>query len=269
MFCQRISDYMLKAIREAKAHTSWIKPNPAYEQATLHFVKQVLRPSDPSPFLDDFMLFHRNLALFGLFNSLAQVVLKMTSPGVPDFYQGTELWDFSLVDPDNRRPIDYQTRKALLSELARKLDANELDLIAFVKSLLKNYQNGQIKMYLIWRILDFRRSHRALFDEGEYLPLLALGPKQDHLCAFSRTTADESVITVAARLISSLARGSGRGALEPDVWQDTVLPVPEGPGVQYRNLLTQQVVTVSAKGGGLPVREVLTALPVAVLERLN
>jgi (1->4)-alpha-D-glucan 1-alpha-D-glucosylmutase len=270
IFCQRISEYMLKAIREAKAYTSWMKPNVDYEQATQDFIKKVLYHSDPNPFLDDFMLFHRKIAIFGLFNSLVQVVLKMTAPGVPDFYQGTELWDFSLVDPDNRRPIDYQTRKALLSELRHKLDANDIDFLGVVKGLLKNHQNGQIKMYLIWRILEFRRSHRALFDEGEYLPLLAQGPKQDHICAFIRTNGEESAITVAARLVSSLTQGAGRGALEPDVWQDTVLPVRgERPGAQYRNLLTQQVVTFSPKAGGLLAREVLTILPVAVLERLN
>lgn len=267
-FRARISQYMLKAFREAKAHTSWTDPNLPYEQATQRFIEQILTHSAANTFLDDFMLFHRNIAVFGLFNSLAQIVLKMTCPGVPDFYQGTELWDYSLVDPDNRRPVDYEVRRALLDDLKQKIDSAQNEVGVLVRLLLKNHQTGQIKLYVIWRILQLRSRRRQLFERGQYIPMTAVGSKQDHVCAFTRSTSDDSVITVAGRLMLSLGRGARRGALEPDAWQETVLPV-EGskPGDRFRDVLTQQVVAVRADGSGLSVADVLSTLPVAVLEK--
>lgn len=270
VFRQRILDYMLKAIREAKAHTSWSEPNGPYEQAMRQFIEKVLTTSKENPFLDDFMLFHRKVAFFGLFNSLAQVVLKMTAPGVPDFYQGTELWDYSLVDPDNRRPVDYETRRCLLSELRAGFPREPRDMAGFLRGLLRTYQTGQIKLYLIWRTLGFRRSHSEIFEQGTYAPLFAAGAKKDHVCAFARKSSEGMAITVATRLVIGLCGGSERAAVEPDVWHDTFLPIPDGkPGERYRNVLTQQVLTVSDKARGLPLREVLELLPVAVLERID
>ncbi|HLH53465.1 MAG TPA: malto-oligosyltrehalose synthase [Verrucomicrobiae bacterium] len=264
-FLDRISQYMLKALRESKAHTSWTQPNAPYENATHLFVQQILKHSPSNTFLDDFMLFHRNIAVFGVFNSLAQVVLKLTSPGVPDFYQGTELWDYSLVDPDNRRPVNYDTRRALLTELQQKAgDSGEC--VSLVKSLLKNYQTGQIKLYTIWRVLDLRARRRDLFESGEYAPLSATGGKQEHICAFARRGANECVIAVAARLMMSLGRGAQRAALEPDVWQQTALPVAVAePGARFRDVLTQQVISVGPDRL-IPIATLLSTLPVAVLE---
>jgi (1->4)-alpha-D-glucan 1-alpha-D-glucosylmutase len=269
-FRQRIDNYMLKAIREAKTHTSWTEPNVAYEQATKKFIEGILKHSQTNPFMDDFMLFHRRVAFFGLFNSLSQVVLKMTSPGVPDFYQGTELWDYSLVDPDNRRPVDYRRRMALFSDLREKTTDNPSEIAALIKALLKNHQTGQIKLYLIWRLLELRRRLQSLFEAGNYLPLAALGPKGEHVCAFTREESDDSIITVAARLLLSLTKGAFRAALEPDVWQDTTLAVPGAKaGDLYRNALTQQIVTIRPDGTGLAIRDVLALLPVAVLEKVK
>lgn len=267
-FRSRISAYMLKAIREAKVHTSWTENNQPYEQAIQRFIEEILTPSAANAFLDDFMLFQRKVAFFGLFNSLAQTVLKMTVPGVPDFYQGTELWDYNLVDPDNRRLVDYQKRRALLSELEQKFTENESDATGLLKGLLKNYQSGQIKLYLVWRILELRRRRPELFAGGQYIPISGHGPKREHLCAFARTNSDESVIAVAVRLIVGLTQGAQRGALESDVWQDTTLSIPaEVPAGKYRNVLTRQIVSVPAEEGTLALPEVLGLLPVAVLER--
>jgi (1->4)-alpha-D-glucan 1-alpha-D-glucosylmutase len=269
-FRQRISNYMLKAIREAKAHTSWTEPNGAYEEATRQFVESVLTTSKENPFLDDFMLFHRKIAFFGLFNSLAQVVLKMTAPGVPDFYQGTELWDYNMVDPDNRRPVDYETRRRLLAELNEQLPPEPQEMAGFLRGLLRNYQTGQIKLYLIWRTLGFRRSYSRVFEQGTYTPMFAVGPKKDHVCAFARISSGATAITVATRLVVGLTGGAERAALEPDVWRDTLLPIPDGkPGGRYRNVLTQQILTLPNDASGLPVREVLELLPVALLERID
>jgi (1->4)-alpha-D-glucan 1-alpha-D-glucosylmutase len=269
-FRRRVCDYMLKAIREAKTHTSWSEPNAGYEDATRNFIEKLLTPSKEHSFVDDFMLFHRKVAFFGLFNSLAQVVIKMTAPGVPDFYQGTELWDYSLVDPDNRRPVDFVLRRRLLTELREELPDDPSETAGFLRGLLRSHHTGQIKLYLIWRILTFRRSHRRLFEQGAYHPLFAVGSKKDHVCAFARAASAETCVTVAARLVVGLCGGAERAVLEPEVWQDTRLPIPGAkPGERYRNILTGQIYLQPDNAQGLPVREVLESLPVAVLERVE
>ena len=266
-FRERIAAYMLKATREAKAHTSWSDPESGYEEATRLFVDRLLTHSDP--FLDDFMLFYRKVTLFGLFNSLSQLVLKMTSPGVPDFYQGTELWDHNLVDPDNRRPVDYRARQRLLSELRERFPGESQDMTGLLRGLLRNYQSGQIKLYLIWKTLELRRRQHLLFKQGDYLPIYASGAKQDYVCAFARSGPGGAVITVATRLAVGLTNGAERAALEPEVWQDTLLPIPEAARAQrYRDVLTQRMIHLGNRNE-LPVRDVLDLLPVAVLERLE
>jgi (1->4)-alpha-D-glucan 1-alpha-D-glucosylmutase len=269
-FRERLSDYMLKAVREAKAQTQWTEPNRPYEEAVERFIDALLCDSESNSFLDDFMLFQRKVAFFGLFNSLAQVVLKLTAPGVPDFYQGSELWDYNLVDPDNRRPVNYQARRKLLEEMLQKLSQEGVDLAGFLTGLLQNHQNGQIKMYLIWRILRLRAQRKALLEKGGYEPIPAVGAKKDHVCAFVRSSGNESVITVAARLVLTLAQGAQRGALDPAVWQDTTLLLAGRESEEkYRDVLTERVITVRASHDGLAVRDVLGLLPVAVLERVT
>jgi (1->4)-alpha-D-glucan 1-alpha-D-glucosylmutase len=266
-FRRRISDYMLKAIREAKAHTSWTEPHPAYEQATEQFINRILSHERANLFLDDFMLFQRKVAFFGLFNSLAQVLLKMTVPGVPDFYQGTELWDYTLVDPDNRRPVDYSLRKRQLADLQRKFLDETPDHASLIRSLLPDYQSGQIKQFVIWKLLQFRRRHRTLFEDGRYLPFDAVGAKRDHVCAFGRAHGTESIIVVASRLVLGLTRGAQRGALESDAWQGTSLTLPAtGQGTSYRNIFTGQILTLGSEACAVAIPDLLGLLPVAVLE---
>jgi len=174
------------------------------------------------------------------------------------------------VDPDNRRPVNYRARRKLLQEMRQKLSQDSVDLVVFLTGLLQNHQNGQIKMYLIWRILRLRAQRKVLFEKGGYAPLLAVGAKKDHICAFMRSSGNESVITVAARLVLTLAQGAHRGALDPAIWQDTALPVASGEAQeQYHDILTQRMITVRPNGGGLAVRDVLGLLPVAVLERVK
>lgn len=268
-FCRRISDYMLKAIREAKRHTSWTEPHTAYEKATEQFINRVLSHERANLFLDDFMLFQRKVAFFGLFNSLAQVLLKMTVPGVPDFYQGTELWDYSLVDPDNRRPVDYSIRKRQLKDLQQKFAEGAPDPSSLIRNLLQTYQSGQIKQFIIWKLLGFRAKHRTLFEAGKYIPLDTTGAKRDHVCAFERAHGTESIIVVAARLVVGLTHGAQRGALESDVWQGTSITIPgTRPGASYRNIFTGQVVTVEGENCTVSIAELLGLLPAAVLERI-
>src|SRR5690606_29956739 len=171
---ERIDAYMLKAIREAKVHTSWINQNDAYEAAMSKFVAALFERGLEGPFLAELAPFARRLARYGLFNSLSQTLLKLTSPGVPDCYQGNEVWDFSLVDPDNRRPVDYGRRARLLAEV-QALAPSDAGSGSQVRKLLDTLDDGRAKLYLTWRLLQLRQSRPALFQEGEYLPLETVG----------------------------------------------------------------------------------------------
>jgi (1->4)-alpha-D-glucan 1-alpha-D-glucosylmutase len=283
-FKERIAAYMLKATREAKTHTSWTYPDSTYEQATRHFVEQLLSISAPNPFLDDFKQFHTRIAFFGCFNSLAQLLIKMTAPGVPDFYQGTELWDLNLVDPDNRRPVDFQLRRDLLVDIKKRLASRPLDVSAALKGILQELDSGKIKLYLIWRTLAFRQEHRRLFDQGVYVPLSALGSKRGHAFAFARVLDSQIVISIVPRLVVGLSRGIEQPPVGQELWQDTYItaaalndaqrPGSNGvlahfkPGKRYRNVLTGEIVEIGRAQQGLRVADALASFPVALLEFL-
>ena len=162
-FRERIGEYMLKAVREAKAWTSWSAPDEDYEWALAEFVARVLDPNQSGPFLDDLCTFVGRIAAAGAVNGLAQTVLKLTCPGVPDIYQGTEFWDFSLVDPDNRRPVDYASRRSSLHG-----DDDPAKLLA-------DWKDGRIKQWVVRRILDFRQREPELFGAGNYEPVEVSG----------------------------------------------------------------------------------------------
>ncbi len=182
-YLQRIQAYMEKAVHEAKLHSSWVSPNAEYEQAVRHFVAQVLELSADNPFLEDFRQFQAPFAQAGMWNSLSQVVLKIASPGVPDFYQGNELWSLHLVDPDNRQPVDFDRRRKMLSKLREKEAA---DPAALMDRLMSNPCDGAIKLFITHRALRFRRDHRQLFAAGSYIPLAADGSRSNHVVAFAR-----------------------------------------------------------------------------------
>jgi (1->4)-alpha-D-glucan 1-alpha-D-glucosylmutase len=265
----RIQDYMNKALKEAKVHTSWISPNEAYDEAVRSFVEDILTPGEGNRFLPDFVEFQQTTARAGVFNSLAQTLLKVSAPGVPDFYQGTELWSFSLVDPDNRRPVDYAQRQALLASL---LEAErEGDLRALAGQLLRAPQDGRIKLYIASRALRFRRAHAGLFAEGEYLPLSAAGKRERHVIAFARRDGGEESIALAARFFVGLGVADSALPVGAEVWGDTFVPVQEqlGPG-RYRDVFTGSEFDTGGEGGGrLRLSEVFEQLPVALLERVT
>ena len=265
-FSKRIGAFMLKAIREAKAHTSWLDPNSAYEKAVTRFVQAVLSKSCPNPFLADFQEFQRRVAFFGRFNSLSQTLLKLTSPGVPDIYQGTELWDFSLVDPDNRRPVDFELRRDLLEGLREEFMAAKGNLGQLLERLLKECTTGEIKLFLLWRALKFRSMHHDLFAEGDYHPLEASGAKGQHVCAFSRTRAGKEIIVVVPRLVCGLTSAVENPPMG-DVWEDTKLSVLNEPlGTTFRNVLTERFLQLD--GDTIQLKRVLQEFPVALLEKL-
>ncbi|HYQ91893.1 MAG TPA: malto-oligosyltrehalose synthase, partial [Candidatus Competibacteraceae bacterium] len=198
-FRQRIENYMLKAVKEAKVHSSWVNPNPEYEGAIVAFIQALLKPGK-NRFLEDFLPDQRRIARLGLFNSLSQTLIKLTAPGVPDIYQGTELWDFSLVDPDNRRPVDYERRRALLMELQTLVETAGDDLAGRVRGLLDRLEDGRSKLYVNWRTLRLRREQSELFGHGDYVPLAVAGAKSRHVCAFARVYENTRVVVVAPRL---------------------------------------------------------------------
>jgi (1->4)-alpha-D-glucan 1-alpha-D-glucosylmutase len=268
-FVTRIQGYMNKALKEAKLRTSWINPNEAYDEAVSRFVSKILEPCEANRFLPDFIEFQRVTARAGMLNSLAQTLLKITAPGVPDFYQGTEVWNLSLVDPDNRRPVDYLHLQRLLASL-REAGSGE-QLSSFVDGLMQQAEDGRIKLYVAGRALTFRRAHAELFARGEYLPLPATGARAQNVIAFARKSGEQLAVTVAGRFFTRLGYGNS-SALEPQAWADTMLILEEQLSAgRYRDVLTGKEFDTSDGQGGAALRlaDVLAHLPVALLERVS
>ncbi len=275
-YIERIQQYMLKATHEAKAKTSWVSPNEAYERATRDFVAALLEPSRRNLFLADFEPFARRVADLGIWNSLSQTVLKLTCPGVPDLYQGTELWDFSLVDPDNRRPVDYARRRGLLQSLRQRAEAQEGTLGKLARELVDERIDGAIKLYAIWKTLNLRRDHAGFFATGRYIPLDGRGAAKEHLCAFARKTPQGTVLVVVPRLVAGLIGGSNRPPIGTEVWSDTEIVLPQqARGARFRDIFTGETIkgSLSSADPGepycLPLSAILGAFPVAVLERVD
>ena len=262
-FFERLNGYLIKAVREAKVHTEWLKPDAAYEEAFVEFARRILTPPDGRRFLEEFLPFANKIAHCGMVNSLAQTLLKIASPGVPDIYQGSELWDLSFVDPDNRRPVDFVQRCRLLEEI-KIAEAN--GRAGLIGDLLSHWQDGRIKLYLMHTLLSFRRTHQELFADGEYIPLTATGELNRSICAFARRHEQAWVLAIAPRLIGKLVF---RGMTPPgaEVWGDTVLEVPTGMAGRWLDILTGKSLEISrqAPRSGIWLREVLNTFPVALL----
>jgi len=261
----RLQEYLRKAIHEAKVETSWINPAIRYDEAVLSFAKAILDPAQSARFLADFTRFQARIAAFGALNSLAQVLVKVTAPGVPDFYQGTELWDLSLVDPDNRRPVDWALRRRLLDELVKEMDGTQ-DLAGLARSLLETREDGRIKLYLTRQALAFRHTRALLFETGAYRPLEAQGPLAEHICAFARAANGAAALTVVPRHLAR--RRIDEPPLGPQYWGTTWLPIPDDLAARFRNVLTGEILDVglAAEGRGLELGRVLANFPVALLE---
>jgi len=268
-FKTRIREYMLKAVREAKVNTSWISPNVAYENALMMFIEGVMGPYPDSLFLKDFLQFQEKVSHYGMFNSLSQMLLKITSPGVPDFYQGTELWNFTLVDPDNRRPVDYAARMRLLEELKKQEAMRPLREIAL--ELMQSKDNGMIKLYLIYKALNYRKDNREIFEKGEYIPLEIFGMLKDNVCAYARTEGDKTITVAVPRFLTRLAP-MGTLPFGEGVWQDTCIVLPfEERETEYHNVLTAENVKSMIQAGkqALRLSEVFRSFPVALLEKAH
>jgi (1->4)-alpha-D-glucan 1-alpha-D-glucosylmutase len=264
-FALRIQEFLLKAGREAKIRTSWINPDEPYESAVRSFVARILDPATGRRFLREFAVFQRPIAQLGMVNGLAQVLLKITTPGVPDFFQGTELWDLSLVDPDNRRPVDFAPRIRLLEELQTRIATG--DLMGLARELIVRWPDGRVKLYAIHRALAARRAALDLFRNGAYLPLPAEGPCAESLCAFVRQLPGWSAITVVPRLNARNTEGGSVLPLGPAVWRDTIIRLPGTAVDRYLETFTGERVTAHPhpEGRQISVADLLAVFPVALL----
>jgi (1->4)-alpha-D-glucan 1-alpha-D-glucosylmutase len=263
-FTNRIQRYMNKAVHEAKKNLSWVNDNPDYVAALNEFISRALQAETNgkrNAFLAHLKDFVRPVAFFGAMNSLAQIVLKITAPGVPDVYQGNELWEFRLVDPDNRYSVDFAARKQLLESLQERAGSGHLTHLC--RELLSEHQDGRIKLWTTMRGLNFRQDHSALFRSGNYIPLSASNDKHDHLVAFARVRNGEMVIVAVPRLSYALMRGRAQPPIG-DAWGNAELVLPaEAAGMRLVNIFTNEII--NADGRALPCRDIFAHFPVAVL----
>jgi (1->4)-alpha-D-glucan 1-alpha-D-glucosylmutase len=258
-FIGRIREYMLKAVREAKEKTSWGNQNKRYEDAVSKFVGGVLGSQG---FRDDFIPFQRKISHFGMLNSLSQTLIKLSVPGVPDTYQGNESWEFNLVDPDNRRSVDYELRRQVLAEFAALCKNGCDEQSTYARELATKMDDGRIKAYLIWKTLNLRKQHPDLFELGEYVPLDTTGDYAKHLFAFARRHKEQTLIVLTPRLCVQLLRGEPRMPSGEEVWHDVQIKIPGNPA-HFRNLFTGE--NFVAEGGKLLAKHLFQNFPVALL----
>lgn len=268
-YLNRIQAYMEKAIKEAKIHSSWLNPNKDYDQGMRQFIEIILNlDASVNPFLNDFTAFASKIHIAGMFNSLSQLLIKLTSPGVPDIYQGTELWNFCLVDPDNRKPVNYENGKNLLQELNERKKAQSPDLL---EQLMESPEDGLIKLFVTTQTLQLRQRLATLFMEGSYLPLTVQGGKQNHVIAYARILGNQAVLVIASRFFIPLMQET-RPHIDSSVWHNTsiVLP-PELNSFKFRNVYsgTEHLPEKNIDRITLNLEQVLSPIPIALLEVSN
>ncbi|CAN5722087.1 malto-oligosyltrehalose synthase [soil metagenome] len=262
---ERLATNMIKTVREAQVNSSWINPNDAYETALITFVRGILGLGRKNGFPADFLKVAGPLGRAGAFTSLSQQLLKLTAPGVPDIYQGTELWEFSLVDPDNRRAVDYEQRIRLLEMVTSRDPGTDL-----IRDLLEDLPSGAVKLYLTARTLKHRASDPELYVEGDYQPVDAEGPLAAHVVAFRRSLEDREIIVVAPRLWRTLF---GQMDLAPmgEIWNGTTISLPESAaaGSEYVDLFSGRTLKTvdSQERSMLNLGDVLAEFPVALISR--
>lgn len=266
---ERAEEYILKAVKEAKIHSSWTDANEKFEGALKAFLAAILPTSGPakSPFLRDLAAVASRVGRSGLWNSLSRIVLHLTAPGVPDLYRGDELWNFTLVDPDNRRPVDFERRGALLAEVSERYDASAGSRSTLFEEVMSTPEDDRLKLLVTWRALQARRERLELFLEGSYEPLEVVGDRARHVVAFARRRGDQASITIASRLTYALS-GADRPPVGADVWGHTQVVIPGELGARWRCAIAGEEIRGERRGEGvvLELSGVLNQLPVAVLE---
>jgi len=256
---ERLQTFLIKSLREAQIHSRWVDPNNDYEQNLLQFAQAILEEKGENEFLKEFLDLQGRVAYFGALNSLSQVLLKITSPGIPDFFQGNELWDFSLVDPDNRRPVDFKLRQKFLSEL-KNLKAKEEKSLP--SQLLSTWKDGRIKLFITYKALQTRKNLSDLFCQGEYLPLNISGPRKEYVIVFARRLEEQWVLTVAGRFFSQLTEPEVP-PVGKEIWQDTFLELPKDAPKEWRDGLFS--VPLAIKGRKMALPDIFSRFPMALL----
>ena len=264
---ERLQQYMDKAAREAKLHTSWINPNTDYDRALRDFVDGMLRGRAAARFLPAFVPVARRLARAGAASSLSQVLLKIAAPGVPDFYQGTELWDLTLVDPDNRRPVDFAARHRMAGELASLVEAaraGQPGTAARVRALLESWPDARIKLFVTLAALGLRREQTTLFLDGRYEMLDADPPQGADVVAFARVSGGGGAIAIAPILTRGL---SGDAFAVGSLWGDSKVTLAGVGGDTFLNVITGEPVAAQEAGGTRRIRlaDALRTVPIALL----
>jgi len=259
-YVDRIVTYFIKAAREAKHFTNWAEPDAAYESELTGFIERILNAGESEAFLADLRAFAARVAYFGGLNILAQTLIQLTAPGVPDIYQGTELNDDSLVDPDNRRPVDYQARRRMLAEIRHAMQSQPAKAAA---SLLLGADLDRIKLYLIHTALRVRQQAPIVFSEGEYLPLAFNGDLERHGMAFARIHNGHWYVTAVPRFFCTVA--SEEGAVDrKDLWQETRLVLPDRAPQRWQNQLTRAFL--EAHDHMISLHDLFATFPVALLK---
>ncbi len=275
-YANRIEAYMLKAAREAKDHTSWINQDGLYEEGLKSFIHGLLNPSNledgGDPFFVDFMEFHSHVSRMGIFKSLTQTLLKLTCPGVPDFYQGNELFDFSLVDPDNRRPVDFNFReealRALMPFVRTESEKSEAEFHTLNRDMLRNYTDGRLKLFVTATALQLRKQFPRLFTVGQYIPVALSGDGKESFIAYLREYKGKAALVVAPILVTRTMNPQRRSLYDgPDdsvAWQTSKLNLPkEFKSRDYTNVFTGEKMQF---GDRRPhISNILNNFPVALL----
>jgi len=244
---ERAHAYTLKSIREARIYSSWADPNTRREDAVHAFIDRILDDSRQNEFLEDFVQFQKRISHFGLFNSLSQSLIKLTAPGVPDTYQGTEILDFSLVDPDNRRPVDFAHRRGLIEKSSKSIQEKAAAAVASGE-FLGSEESDCLKLLVHKTVLKIRRQYPGLFTVGRYTPIQSGGSRGQHLFAFARSHGAQAAIVVVPRLTCKLLDGPDGWPCGPAVWGDTFIHLPEGTGRNFRNAFTDLPLKQSSSG---------------------
>jgi (1->4)-alpha-D-glucan 1-alpha-D-glucosylmutase len=263
---ERLEEYMCKAAREAKTQTSWTHPDQAYEDALLCFVRSCLwyDGSEIPTFLGDIQHLVARIARPGFWNSLARTVIQYTSPGTPDLYQGDELWEFSLVDPDNRRPVDFQLRQSLLNDVIVLFESEDKVRQEFLRELVESPEDGRIKLHTIRTALSARRSFPQLFSDAHYVPLQIEGAAGNHVLAYARVAGEQAAVVAVPRLTISRVASWGLPPLGESVWPDTVIKLPNTlrKSTWYSVLTGEQIS--GSDPGFLRVCDLLRSFPAAI-----
>jgi (1->4)-alpha-D-glucan 1-alpha-D-glucosylmutase len=259
-YIERIQKYLVKSAREAKIYTSWLNPYQPYETILTSFVANILKKGN-SPFLNDLCDFQKYISHYGLLNSLSQVVLKMTCPGIPDFYQGSELWDFRLVDPDNRQPVNYAYRIKLLQDIRTSIQNNE-NYLYFLKELLHNPGDGKIKLFLINQLLQIRNKEQNLFLKGTFVPLTVNGKYKNNIIAYLRAYNNKIIISVVPRFCTELVE-INQFPLGADIWDNTFVALPKNTGYSGLELISKQTIRLTEL---TPLGNILNNFPVAIIQ---